>query len=148
MKIVEGTLDYTRPWTYPDVYLFTGNTIKKNDGSLVMGKGAAKAVRDAYPGIDQQFGMCVQSDTRDLKFVVIKENQEIGWFCVKDHWADNANAVIVYESAVKLRDLALKHSNINFHMNFPAIGAGRLDFIQVREICKVLPDNVTLYKAP
>ena len=147
MRIIEGILDYTKKWTFPDVYLFTGNPVKKNNGAIVMGRGAAKMVRDFYPGIDQEFGRLIKDGSDRLRFHVISEGQELGWFCVKDHWAANANAVIVYESAVALRDIARKFPHITFHMNFPAIGNGHLDFIQVREICKVLPDNVLLYKA-
>ena len=45
MKLIKGLLDYSKPWTIPNIYLFTGNPIVKANGAIVMGCGAARQVR-------------------------------------------------------------------------------------------------------
>lgn len=40
----------------PDVLAFTANSILTKDGSLVMGRGAALCVRNAFPGVDAILG--------------------------------------------------------------------------------------------
>lgn len=145
MILKEQRLNYTKPWSYPDVYLFTGNPVRKNNGAIVMGAGAAKEVRDNYPGIDKQFGAVVDSADR-LKFVVIGENQELGWFCVKEHWAYNANLEIIAESVEALDIVARRFPQITFHMNYPGIGNGKISIIHVAPLVQRLPNNVILYR--
>ena len=56
MKLVHDKLYYTVGWTLPEVFLFTGNPVIKKNGAIVMGRGAAREIRDHYPGIDLSFG--------------------------------------------------------------------------------------------
>lgn len=56
MKECRGLLNYSDKWELPIVKIFTGNSTIRGDGALVMGRGAALQVRDAYPGIDKKMG--------------------------------------------------------------------------------------------
>lgn len=64
MRVWTGHIDYTpagmaaSPLNW--VYLFTGNCYLKANGALVMGRGAALQVRDAYPGIDKLLGRLIR----------------------------------------------------------------------------------------
>lgn len=147
MKIVKGLLDYTQIWKYPDVFLFTGNPVIKKDGSIVMGRGAAKMVRDAYNHVPYELSKQIQSNpASNLAWATIRKEQFIGWFKVKDHWKEPANPFIIQESVNQLNIFAESTTSTRFHMNYPGIGNGRLAVSAVEDIVKELSDNVFLYK--
>ncbi len=151
MQLIEGLLDYSTPWTLPDVYLFTGNPIIKKNGAIVMGRGAAKQVRDSYPGIDAKLGNHVarsNAPSTGLAFVPINEEarQIIGWFQVKHHWMEPADLDVITNATASLVDLANLRQDITVHMNFPGIGNGRLSEEEVLPVLYHLPNNVRIYK--
>ena len=147
MKLIEGLLDYGKPWTLPDVYLFTGNGIIKKNGAIVMGRGAAKQVRDTYPGIDESFGAIIQrKPNANIVWVSLPNDQHLGWFKVKDHWIEPAKLELIQISTERLRVLATNKKKITFHMNYPGIGNGKLSIADVGIILSTLPDNVRIYK--
>lgn len=139
---VEGFLDYTVPWELPDVYLFTGNKYITKDGRLVMGRGAAKEVRDAYAGIDKRIRICDSG----VSFTFIDGRQILGWFCVKNYFGDQADIDLIKRSTETLAGFAQDRTDVSFHMNFPGIGAGWLTYEKVLPIVRILPDNVILYR--
>lgn len=149
MKLVNKRLKYREPWALPDVYLFTGNRIVRNDGALVMGRGAAREVKDNYPALPFVFGEKLRNadeNTRLLWATVNDANQYIGWFQVKHHWKDSADLTLIAESAMRLRAVANRNSHWTFHINYPGIGNGHLSERQVAPLINVLPDNVRVYK--
>jgi len=147
MKLIHQLLDYSTPWRIPNVYLFTGNPIIKNNGTIVMGRGAAKQVRDTYPGIDGVFAKLISQDpSTNCCFTAINPGQVLGWFKVKDHWADPAELNIIKNSVKDLITIVNTWPMINFHMNYPGIGNGRLSESEVESIINMLPNNVLIYK--
>ena len=144
MRLITGHLDYRLGVSPRHVRLFTGNPIVRKDGCLVMGRGAARQVRDLYPGIDKAFGERMASSHR-LTFVNWN-GQKFGWFQVKHHWADKAQLDLIQESAVLLDDIARQHSGYTFHLNAPGIGNGQLQWDDVRPLLVSLPDNVVIYR--
>ena len=147
MKLIDGLLDYSTKWTLPNVYLFTGNAIIKNNGAIVMGRGAAKQVRDSYPDIDKSFGAVIEARPNTLiQWVSLPGDQHIGWFRVKNHWRENAKVELIQMSAERLSDIANKHPDVTFHMNYPGIGNGKLNVEAVQRHIEKMPDNVWVYK--
>lgn len=136
-------LDYTQPWALPDVYLFTGNPIRRADGAIVMGRGAARVVRDAYPGIDKRI-----STDKPVTYTEITPGQWIGWFQVKAHWRDPADLRLIQASTELLTRQAAARPAVTFHLNAPGVGNGRLSWDQVEQILASAPDNVVCYLAP
>jgi len=147
MKIVEGILDYSKPWSLPDVYLFTGNNVVKNDGAVVMGRGAAKQCRDIYPGIDVAIGNMIRSyPLSPVVWVMINPKQCLGWFQVKKDWQAPAELPLIARSVKALSEVADNHPENTFHMNYPGIGNGKLNQQMVEPLVINLPDNVVLYR--
>lgn len=147
MKIINQLLDYSTPWTLPNVYLFTGNPVIKNNGAIVMGRGAAKQVRDSYLNIDIAFGNAIQDKPDNhIVWVILPNNQYIGWFKVKEHWANPAIISVIQESIDELRIIADKNLDLNFHMNYPGVGNGKLDVGSVQHMLEVLPENIFIYQ--
>jgi hypothetical protein len=147
MKLINGLLQYHKPWKLPNVYIFTGNPIIKNNGTIVMGRGAAKQVRDSYPGIDRDIARAItRTPTRHVIWHAIAKSQWVGWFKVKDHWADPARMTIIVESVKQLRMVVEEFPDHIFHMNYPGIGNGKLPIEAVERAISVLPDNVWVYR--
>lgn len=138
-------LDYSKPWSYPNLYVFTGNTIRRNDGGLVMGRGAAKQVRDSWPGIDRQIEINEESGFA-VTMIDRQRHQCIGWFQVKHHWKDQASLDLIKRSTQTLSFFAIERPDLVIHMNYPGVGNGRLDERDVENIVDFLPDNVILYR--
>ena len=145
MLIRNNYLDYSTPWSSPDVYLFTGNPCVNSKGEVVMGRGAALCVKTHYP----QVGKLLAQQQQDyIRIVEIQPKQYIGWLQVKYHWASSADLELIKKSFTKLRQLAKLKNAIIFHCNYPGIGCGGLSFnIVQKSLVKIgLPDNVILYK--
>ena len=137
--------------TYPsvvrtgDTYLFTGNSIVKRDGALVMGAGAAKCVRDLYPGVDKLLGQVINGDNNyGLRFIILHGGM-LGVFQTKREYNRPSTLEILDNSVRMLKRYAEIYPNINFHLNFPCVGYGGMEYSVVQEIVKILPDNVILY---
>jgi len=150
MILIEGLLNYSVPWQLPDIYLFTGNPVVKRDGSIVMGRGAAKQVRDSIPGVDLLFGMgIIENPTANLLWTSTSGVPEtrLGWFKVKTHWKDPAEMSIIEESVEQLAAVATARPHFTFHMNYPGVGNGRLGVQDVQPLLEKLPNNVLIYKS-
>jgi hypothetical protein len=147
MKIIQGLLDYSKPWIYPNLYLFTGNAAITHDGRLVMGRGAAKQCHDTYPGIDRELAQkVVKQPEKHILWIEIEDGQMLGWFKVKHHWADQADIRLIEQSTASLSQLANRRPHLQFHMNYPGIGNGRLTEHEVGHIIHHMPDNISVYR--
>jgi len=151
MKLIQGLLNYSEPWTTPDMYLFTGNSTIKKNGAVVMGRGAAKQVRDTYLDIDKVFGNEIRKNpAAHLIFIAQMYEGEpvqfLGWFKVKHHWGADADLDLIKESTAELKELAERKPHLLFHMNYPGVGNGRLNIHQVQPVLETLPDNVLIYR--
>jgi hypothetical protein len=140
--IVQGLLDYSTPWSLPVVKLFTGNPIRRRDGALVMGRGAAQAVRDHWPTVQHRL---VIQPGKPLAWHEIQPDQWIGWFQVKDHWQRPARLDLIQASAQALAAGAAARPSRTFQMNAPGVGNGRLSWSDVEPLLDVLPGNVHIY---
>ena len=143
MHIVNSLLDYSEDWTLPEVRLFTGNPIKRQDGGIVMGRGAARQVRDTYPGIDK----LIKTD-KPVTWIEIpdRSRQWLGWFKVKHHWKDEACLDLIKGSSDFLADIANLRPDHTFKINAPGIGNGKLQWSDVEPLLQALPDNCLVYK--
>jgi hypothetical protein len=147
MQLVQQLLDYTQPWEFPDVYLFTGNSTRKTNGAIVMGRGAARMVRNHFPGLDVRFGQLIAANPdRYMLLKYLSPTQIIGWFKVKNHWSQPADLKLIQFATEQLNEEALRNPDFRFHMNFPGVGNGRLADRKVLPIIETLPDNVFIYR--
>lgn len=135
----------------------TNNTITSK-GKLVMGKGAAKQLRDALPGIDFELGQKITSLKKwsakeDYLFITHLYNSRIiGLLQVKRHFRDAADFDLIAASLDMFKYYArgMRGScpDCKIFINFPGIGAGKLanKESEILKILKKLPDNVHVWK--
>ena len=133
-----------------DVLLFTANAAVTHQGSLVMGGGAALAVRERFPGVDLALGLSVKAigDPYGVVSIILPDQDLIiGAFQVKHHWLDDALSSLISGSAIILRNLALTEwKDKRISLNFPGIGNGRMRRKDVLPLIECLPDNVTVWE--
>jgi len=145
MRIVTGDMFTGRC----DVLLVTTNAVVRNDGRLVMGRGAARTAVLKYPKCDLVFGSMVRDfgPNYGVLYYAPKPDLRLGIFQVKQHWADKADLHLIQRSVDVLRSTCTNlWKNRSVRLNFPGIGNGRLTEEQVLPLLRDLPDNVTIWK--
>ena len=145
MRVMLGKLDYLSQ--SPNVRIFTGNPVITKAGKVVMGAGAAKAVRDGYVGIDSEFAKQLRSRPNANLLYVDTPRGCIGWLKVKHHWKDNADLQLIYASLVELAATAKANKHVEFDVNMPGIGNGGLpvELVSGVLLSADLPNNVTVW---
>lgn len=130
------------------IYLVTTNAYITKDKRLVMGRGAAKDLRDGYKNIDKLAAqlICDSAIYHKGYYGVILLPYNTGIFQVKHHYMDKADLDLIDKSTKMLNQYASIMSNITFHLNYPGIGNGKLEEEKVYPIIKDLPDNVHIWK--
>lgn len=149
MRTRAGLLNYDRQPRTKEFLLFTGNAYVREDGALVMGRGAAKQVRDYHKGIDLWLGQQILARGMSCYGLIIHQRR-IGVFQVKESYRDQANMDLIDIAARTLTVVALSFPNMLFQCNYPGIGNGGLELKDVRPVLEAakLPDNVVFWLQP
>lgn len=130
----------------------TNSTITKQM-TLVMGRGAALEANKYFPNINRDAGLAIHNLFGNLSkygFLVVKHSLSedyLGLFQVKYYFSAAADLDLISYSTEALIKW-IENCNVRyktFHMNFPGIGFGRLDYDEVFKIIEILPDNVFVY---
>ena len=131
--------------SHTNYLLFTANSYIKNNGALVMGRGAAKQARDRLPGIDMELGRKV---VHLGKYGIVLSNRypRVGAFQVKYGYSEQANIWLIQESVFRLFEFLAHNPGLKIDLNFPGIGNGGLDVKTVEPIIKLLPDSVRVWR--
>lgn len=143
-----------------DIILFTANSTLDRLGHLVMGKGAALDAKLKYPGIADEMGRLIlefyessaplwkNTSTYSVggtKYGVIlaefRSKPTIGAFQSKYFWGDTSSLELIDFSVQKVKLLSGKVA-----LNFPGIGHGGLDRVDVLPILQQLPDTVEVWE--
>ena len=70
MNIKNQRLYYKQGVVGKGIYMFTANSTLTQSGKLVMGRGAARVVRDTYANIDKLFGEIIDDqEVFGVKFI-------------------------------------------------------------------------------
>ena len=153
----------------PCTLLWTSNLTLTANGNAVMGKGLAKQLATKYPGIKVLESKYLKNrdikDTRKDKYgnkvhimnvgvhpVYTKGRHGVLAFPVKEGYWEAAKLEIIEHSAKQLAKIAKKFPKMNYLINFPGIGAGKLKAEQTK-IRAILDkhlalDNVFVYVKP
>ena len=137
-----------------DLFLITTNPIVKKNGAAVMGAGIAKQAALRFPELPFDFGkLLVQTQENygyiNTDIIGVYENQRVGYFMVKEHWAEAAKLDIIAMSVQDLYSsfcLGEGDRPYRIDLNFPGIGNGKLKREDVLPLLEVLPDNVCVWE--
>lgn len=128
-----------------DIYMFTANSVVKGNGTLVMGAGNAKAVRDFYPDIDKLFGDKISHLQEFYTCFCKYDKQWIGALQTKIHYRKESPMYLVRASIDKLSRIAKERPQLVFHLPCPAISNGGKSVENILPLLENLPDNVIIY---
>lgn len=132
-------------WGKTDLFLFTSNPIVNKRGLAVMGRGIARQVADRYPLAQEMFGATLLGGyARNVGVLGKFDGQLLGWFRVKDHFAQQARTNIIEASVRHLSVAARGFARVD--LNFPGIGNGGLPREEVLPLLTALPDNVHIWE--
>ena len=134
-----------------DVLFVTANSYIRKDGALVMGRGAAKEMKETYLGIDKLLGEIISRRFNHLgKYGVIilyeYKHQNLGVFQVKYHFKDKAQVDLIKFSVTELLKYLPKNNQREFHLNYPGIGNGQLSKEEVEPCLVSLSNNVIIWE--
>jgi hypothetical protein len=132
-----------------DAICFTSNGIVRDDGSLVMGAGVAKAFRDKFKGLGHAAGEKVDKNGNVCQVVgeTVFNNRcvFIVAFPTKQHWKNNSIIALIRKSAVELMKLIDERGWKNVYLPKPGVMNGQLKWEDVKkEIEGILDDRVTI----
>ena len=145
MILLRKRLSYPTTQRSNHIFLFTANSVVRNNGSLVMGAGCAKTVKERYKGIDVLFGDVIENlSVFGLQFVQW-HNMWIGAFQTKVDWKNDSPMDVVQVSIDNLHHVALRRPKHTFHLPCPAVNHGGKDVREILPLLEKLPDNVIVY---
>lgn len=141
-------------WGKTDLFLFTSNRIVNKRGLAVMGRGIAKQLADKHPEVRKAFGNYLRvwgSYKFNLEYLGDFDGQAVGFFMVKNHWAEAADLSIIKNTVRELADYLEEQADNNdplhrVDVNFPGIGNGKLRREDVLPLLVDLPDNVHIWE--
>lgn len=144
----------------PGMIVVTSNaTLKKGNGALVMGRGAAFEATVKIPGIALECGKKVEKAIaamqqkfghaeRKYGFVIVRPPTEervgFGLFQVKYEFSLPALVPLIHFSANVLASYAYLYPGVGIRLNYPGVGNGHLPAWLVRPHLEILPNNVTI----
>lgn len=143
MKLSTGNM-FSHP---ASLILVTTNSYVRDNGTLVMGRGAAAELRRHMPDAEQVFGTKVWSFSPQRRHVQLQygviTSGPWGIFQVKYHWSKPAIPELISHSVFCLQLIAPNYQSIS--LNYPGIGNGGLTRGEVWPLIKGLPNNVTVW---
>lgn len=135
-----------------DLFCITTNSTLSTRDHLVMGAGIAKQAKERFPDLPRRAGLAILNAPNPTMYGLIvspkwkEEGKKIALFQTKIHWSHIASLEIIAMSTAKLKTLAEANPTAKIHLNFPGIGLGRLDPLNVATIIRMLPDNVSVWR--
>lgn len=139
-----------------DLFCITTNSIIKNNGELVMGRGIALEAKNRFPLIPLAAARVINKNKKYGLRILFPEyygadkDQIIGLFQVKYNWKDKADLDLINYSTNELIDFTndqlYYQSDLRIDLNFPGIGNGRLNRNKVLPIIEKLPDSVHVWE--
>jgi hypothetical protein len=133
-----------------DIFVITGNSFIKNNGSLAMGKGIALETQTRFPEINKIFGKMIITNCGHLGIYNLINYDRIYLLQTKVHYQNPSPIKLVIDSVNKLKDIIKIPNNQTknqiVNMVFPGIGNGKLTKEEVYNRCLInLPNNVTIW---
>lgn len=127
-----------------DMFIITGNSFIRNNGSLAMGRGIALETRNRIPKIDKFFGKMIIDKCGHLGIYHLLKYNKIYLLQTKIHFKDPSSIQLINDSVEKLKKII--HPQVVINMVFPGVGYGGLDKAEVFHTClSNLPRNVTIW---
>lgn len=145
-KFMSGVNLFKQEETAPNtVYIATTNA-EISGSRLIMGGGAARDMREGFPGSDLMAAEVIKRVKDPMKYGYLRFTKNCGIFQTKDLIRRPSNLELIKLAVAMLADDANAHSDWEFRLPFPGIGLGSLSRAEVLPLLKPLPNNVVVYE--
>lgn len=146
-------------WNKPEtdsqfVWIVTTNGLIHRQHGLIMGAGAALQARQKFPNSPKDAAKLIKAGGTKTPngywlyglVVVYAPSKEGGlaFFQTKYDPLRPSEIDLIKRSAAKLAGFASDYAGVQFRMNFPGVGLGRLKPKDVMPYLEILPQNVTI----
>jgi hypothetical protein len=118
-----------------DAICVTTNGNVKANGEAVMGRGIALEAAKYLPQLPKFLGDCIKKSGNHVYLFEIKQEAITHWnpdlitFPTKNHWMDEADRILILQSALELVTLSLEHTEWKrIAIPRPGCGNGRLNW--------------------
>lgn len=151
MHLITGNMFIVLNPEYRGLFLVTGNSIVKPNNELVMGAGAALAMKVRFPGLPLLFGnklLNIIDYCRSSEYNVMYDCSLYPWclgvFQTKFDYKYPSPLDLIRRSTELLGYMAADWERID--LNFPGINFGRQKREDVLPIVEQLPSNVYIWE--
>lgn len=141
-----------------NVYIFLANGQLNSKGELIMGAGAARAVKEKYPAVPYYLGERIK-DVGDKATRDDGQTAYVYYVCsylcflalqTKFHWREYSPLSLIDDSLLVLRNTLIeKPTHWTFSMAYPGIGKGGLKKEEVEPLLHqyldILGDRLTVW---
>lgn len=141
MKQVKGNILSDEILNQADAICFTSNGVIKTDSRLVMGAGVAKVFRDRFTNLDRYAGDWVSLNGNICQVVSLEHGIPIVAFPTKHHWKNPSDLMLIWRSAVQLKQLADKHGWQKIYLPRPGCNNGQLKWREVKSVLEDVLDD-------
>ena len=125
------------------VCCITTNGFVKKNGEAVMGRGCALEAVSRYPKLATLLGASILEHGNKMFLLLPEDGVMLIAFPVKHNWYEEADFLLIAESAHSLAMYARLKPEKTFILPRPGCGNGKLSWQIVKGIIKdILPDNV------
>lgn len=137
MKEIKGNILYIEA----PAKCITTNLVVKKDGKAVMGAGVAKAFRDEYKGIDEEYGRMLSRGIDFVEIIFSDNRSDILSFPTKNDWRDKSDINLIIKSTKELVDLVNLYDYSEVLLPRPGCSNGGLDWEEVKKEIEPLLDD-------
>lgn len=134
-----------------NLFCITTNASHNAKKELVMGRGIAKEATHYLPGIATFAAKRIAQHSVYGLEVIHSHNRDIGFFQVKNKWWEPADLSLICLACEKLFSWIMGYTYIHqaypkVALNFPGIGNGKLERVDVLPCISLLPDCVEVWE--
>lgn len=128
------------------IHIVTASSSLSQDGTLVMGLGAAYAMKCRHPRAPKMFGAMINGYCGDCGDYGLLLFGSVGVLQTKRHYNDKVDPSLILFGLRILKVVAEGQPKITFNITYPGMGFGKSRIPEVDKILGELPGNVLIWE--
>jgi hypothetical protein len=128
------------------IHIVTASSSLSQDGTLVMGLGAAYAMKLKYPRASKVFGAMIKEYCGNAGVYGFLLFGSVGVLQTKMHYNDKIDPKLIHYGLNILTAIAHGQPKLNFNLTHPGVGYGKAKISEVAKAIEALPNNVVIWE--
>lgn len=130
----------------PGVHIVTCNSFISQDSTLVMGLGAAYALKRKYPDAPRTFGTMIKGYCGHLGTYGLLLYGTMGILQGRYHYKDRLDARLIIYGLKVLSAIAEGRPAMVYNLTHPGMGYDKSIMPEIETVLEKLPDNVHIWQ--